>query len=376
MVRPYKTNGEKVDYVGNKLFPKVNDVLNQDYTVEEFENRVKSFVDDSYWEAISKVNNRIFISSTEYFTKLGALFTILPMTTRMISSPGAVYGKEAINYTTDTCPITLNWFNQEKTAFLSESSQIYLELALLQKNITQVYSIYNSFRKEEADASHLSEFHHIEYEGNVNQNQNIKIAFGLIKQIIQDLLKYNLEDLKVFLDNEDIKELQDISNQDQMKIITFKEALNTLYEDTKKSKYKEFTQKYFGSWEEVRLTEIYGNLLGIKEFPLLEVPFYHAMVDGSTPKVADCLDIIWPGYREILGSGHRVRNINELEVKAELFSLPKDDYSPYLQSRKYGSYKESSGFGLGWERLVQGILKMPFIWSASQFPRVDRTLKP
>ena len=65
MVRPYKTNGEKVDYVGNKLFPKVNDVLNQDYTVEEFENRVKSFVDDSYWEAISKVNNRIFISSTE-----------------------------------------------------------------------------------------------------------------------------------------------------------------------------------------------------------------------------------------------------------------------------------------------------------------------
>ncbi|MFT4243898.1 MAG: amino acid--tRNA ligase-related protein [Candidatus Woesearchaeota archaeon] len=261
-------------------------------------------------------------------------------------------------------------------AFLSESSQIYLELALIQKNVSEVYSIYNSFRKEEADATHLSEFHHVEFEGNVNQIENQKIAFDMLKKIITDLLEYNLDDLKVFLGDEDIDELKDLVNQKDMKIITFKEALNILYDDTKDEKYKNFTLENFGSWEEIRLSEILDGLIGIREFPLLEVPFYHAQVDGSNPKVADNLDIIWPGYREILGSGHRVRSIQELDEKADLFSLPKADYQPYLQSRKFENYKTSSGFGLGWERLVQGLLKMPFIWTASQFPRVDKTLKP
>ena len=337
---------------------------------------MRVFLKNKYWENIAKINNQVFLSSVEFFSKLGCLFTKLPLTTRMISSPGAVYGKEAINYTSDTCPITLNWFNLENIAYLSESSQIYLELTLIQNNISQVYSIYNSFRKEKADATHLCEFHHIEYEGQISQEENQKIAFRLIQKIIKDLLEKNLEDLKIFLFDLDIKELEKISNQKELKIITFKEALEKLYEDTKEEKYKEFTLKHFGSWEEVRLTEIYGEILGIREFPLLEVPFYHAIVDNSNPKVADNLDIIWPGYREILGSGHRVRSEKELEEKSKIFNLPKEDYKPYLQSRQFENYKVSSGFGLGWERLIQGILKMPFIYSASQFPRVDKTLKP
>jgi asparaginyl-tRNA synthetase len=376
MVRTFKTNGKRIDYVGNKIFPPIEDVTNKDYSCEEFENRVSSFVDEEYWGAIAKINDKIFTSTTAFFTELGALFTTLPLTTRMISSPGAVYGKEALDYTTDTCPIKIQWFDCQKTAFLSESSQIYLELALMQKNVEQVYSIYNSFRKEKADATHLSEFHHIEYEGHVNQEQNQKIAFNLIKRIVQDLLDYNLADLEVFLTHTDIEELNNLVNQESMKIITFKEALDALYKDTKDEKYKKFTLQNFGSWEEVRITEIFGNLVGIKEFPLLEVPFYHAVVDGKQPQVANCLDIIWPGYREILGSGHRVRNIKELDEKANIFNLPKDDYAPYLQSRKFNTYRTSSGFGLGWERLLHGLLKMPFIWSANQFPRVDRTMKP
>ena len=114
----------------------------------------------------------------------------------------------------------------------------------------------------------------------------------------------------------------------------------------------------------------------IREFPLLEVPFYHAMLDGKIPKVADNSDIIWPGYKETIGSGHRVRSEKELREKSEIFNLPKEDYKPYLQTRKLNNYKETSGFGLGWERMLHGLLEMPFIWSANQFPRVDGTLKP
>jgi len=378
MLGPYTTNKDgTISYKGNKVFKPIKNINSIDVPIKEFEKRVEQFNTDKMWGHIAKINHQINMSANLYFEELGSTFTILPLTTRMISSPGGVYGKEAVNYTTDTCPITIKWFELPNEAFLSESSQIYLELALMQKGIDSVYSIYNSFRKEKADATHLSEFHHIEYEGKVDQIKNETIALGLIKRIILDLLKNNEKDLEYFLSNERLKELKEFAkNIIDIPKITFKEALNLLFKETGNKKYKEFSFKHFKSWEEVKITEILGNMVLIREFPLLEVPFYHAVVDGREPKVANNADIIWPGYREIIGSGHRVRSEKELEEKSEIFNLPKEDYKPYLQIRKSKNYKTTSGFGLGWERLLQGLLEMPFIWSANQFPRVDATLKP
>ncbi len=378
MLGPYTANKDgTISYKGNKVFSKIDNVLSVVPPIEKFKERVNQFNEDEMWGHIAKINHRINLSANEYFDNLNALFTALPMTTRMISSPGAVYGKEALNYTTDTCPITLDWFNLPKKAFLSESSQIYLELAMMQSGVNHVYSIYNSFRKEISDATHLSEFHHIEYEGKVNQKENEFIALNLLKKIIEDLLVKNNEDLAYFLSKEKLGELGEFAeNILEIPKITFKEALEILYKETGEEKYKEFTLKHFGSWEEIKITEIMGNMVLIREFPLLEVPFYHSMIDGKIPKVANNSDIIWPGYRETIGSGHRVRSREELEEKSEIFNLPKEDYEPYLQTRKLNNYKETSGFGLGWERFLQGLLEMPFIWSANQFPRVDGTLKP
>lgn len=378
MLGPYTAvNGGKINYRGNNIFQPMGDIGNTKPSVEDLKNRVIQFSSDLMWGHIARINHRINFIANSYFDNLGALFTTLPLTTRMISSPGAVYGKEAINYTTDTCPITLNWFDLPNKAFLSESSQIYLEISLTQKNVDHVYSIYNSFRKEKADSTHLSEFHHIEYEGHVSQQKNVKVALGLIKVILKELLNKELPSLSYFLSLERISELRTLSEKIHLTPkITFKKALDLLYQHTKNEKYKKFTLKHFGSWEEIKLTEIFGGMIIIEEYPLLEVPFYHAMIDNKFPSVANNSDVIWPGYRETIGSGHRVRSREELEKKSKIFNLPLDDYKPYLQTRNLKAYKTSSGFGLGWERLLQGLLEMPFIWSASQFPRVDSTLKP
>lgn len=378
MLGPYTANKDRtISYKGNKLFPVIDNIQSTEVPIKEIEDRVNQFATDEMWNHIARINHQINISTNEFFNNIGALFTPLPLTTRMISSPGVVYGRKAINYTTDTCPITLKWFNLQNTAFLSESSQIYLELAMMQKGVDHVYSIYNSFRKECADATHLSEFHHIEYEGKINQKQNEEIILNLIKKIINDLLEKNKKDMAYFLSEEKLKELKNfIENIHNVPRLTFKEVLELLYKETGNEKYKEFTLKNFGSWEEIKITEILGNMVVIREFPLLEVPFYHALVDGKEPKVANNSDFIWPGYRETIGSGHRVRSEEELEVKAKIFNLPRSDYEPYLQTRRIKNYKETSGFGLGWERLLHGLLEMPFIWSACQFPRVDMTLKP
>jgi len=376
MLGPYTANKDRtIEYKGNKIFPPIRDVNRVNISVSDIEKRVKSLHDDLMWPAISRINNTINTTITNYFNSIGALFTPLPITTRMISSPGAVYGKEAINYTTDTSPITLKWFNLPKKVFLAESSQIYLEFALLQKEIDHVFANYHSFRKEESDATHLSEFHHVEYEGKVSQKRNLEIINSMLKNIVSDLINYNSKDLECFIEDRKIRDLEGMFSK-PIQIITLKEALSLLYKDTKDQKYKKFTLQNFGPWEEVRLTEIVGDIVGVSEMPLLEVPFYHAMKDNTKPRVADNTDIIWPGYRETVGSGHRVRSLSELEEKAIIFNLPKEDYEPYLQSRRFSDYKETSGFGVGWERLIQGILEMPFIYSASLFPRIHNTLKP
>lgn len=364
-----------VKYLGNKIFPAKTIDLNEQPSVDEMKKRVVSLHDDKMWGHIAKINHQINKSTNEFFHQLGSLFTILPLTTRMISSPGAVYGKEAISYTTDTSPIKLKWFDLPRQAFLAESSQIYLEIALMQEDVDSVYAIYNSFRKEEADATHLSEFHHVEYEGQVDQQKNEEIILKYTKRLIDDLIKNNEENLRYFLTDQQFDELKKLS-EGMMSVpkISFKEALKILYEETKDEKYLEFTLKHFSSWEEIKLTNLLNNLVVIEQFPVLEVPFYHKTIKEE--KVAKNSDFIWPGYREFIGSGERISTSEELEEKSVLFDLPKEDYKPYLQTRELKGYKTSSGFGMGWERFIQGLLCMPFIWSASQFPRVNSTLKP
>jgi len=392
MLGPYIANEDKtISYKGNNVFSPITNITKIRPSIREIKGRVGAMKHNPLWTHIAAINHRINLSANQYFDERGALFTALPLTTRMISSPGAVYGKEAISYTSDTCPITLNWFDLPQKAFLSESSQIYLELALMPEGVNHVYSIYNSFRKEKADVTHLSEFHHIEYEGKVSQKQNEKTALGLVGRTISDLLNKNEKDMAFFLPEKKLEELANMaSNIQNIPRLTYKEAQKALFNATRNPKYKTFTmQNCFGSWEEIKLTELYGGMVAITQFPLLEVPFYHARVEGTEHEVedfrkgskkksfvADNTDIIWPGYRETIGSGHRVRSEKELEEKAKIFQLPREDYEPYLQTRKFGNYVETSGFGLGWERMLQGMLEMPFIWSAAQFPRIDKTLKP
>lgn len=163
-----------------------------------------------------------------------------------------------MDYTTDTLPVEIpDWFGSGKRIFLSESSQFYLELQLLIPQLKQVFSIYNSFRKERADATHLSEFQHIEYEGKVDAEENIKIFTGLFDAIIQHVFKNNEADLRFFLSDVQFEQKKKIALQKPVRM-SFYNALEMLYQETGDEKYKEFSLKNFGTWEEVKLTEMMG----------------------------------------------------------------------------------------------------------------------
>src|SRR5262249_5425881 len=162
----------------------------------------------------------------------------------------------------------------------------------------------SSFRKERSNPLHLAEFHHIEYEGKIGQEQMESVAIGLLAAVARRCIATCEADLALFLTAQDINALADFSERPRAQFIDLQDALDALHRDTKDDRFKRFTlEGTLGSAEETRLTEIYGGLVALRKFPLMEVPFYHAHVPNSSPKTARNTDLIWPGYNEIIGSG-------------------------------------------------------------------------
>jgi len=349
-------------------------------SIEEtlLENRIERVKHEESFYHLNQIDNWIFYATVEYFKNIWANWANLPLTTLMISSPGEVYAWQKLDYTTDTLPVELpNWFWSWKRIFLSESSQFYLELYLLMNWLDQVFSIYNSFRKEKSDTTHLSEFQHIEYEWKIDLEWNKKVFLGLFKYIFNYLYNSNKENLLYFISEEGLENKRVLVEKWPI-TISFKEALDLLYKNTKNDKYKEFSLKYFWSWEEVKLTEILWWNVIVEKFPILQIPFYHAVAKEKVNwvPIAKNADFILYGYRETIWAWERIKDKEVLMKKAEIFNLPKEDYLPYLKTRDFKDYTTTSWFGLGWQRLVQWLTNQPYIYEATIFPRTHLVPNP
>lgn len=371
-----KENG-LIYYLWNKINnPRIIDLKAFENSNES--NLVKNIHDQEKYYHLSCIDNAIFYASVDYFKTLWSHWCNLPLTTLMISSPWEVYAGKVLDYTTDALPIEIqNWFWEDRRIFLAESSQFYLEIHLLIKHINSAYSIYNSFRKEKSDCTHLSEFQHIEFEGKMNLNWCKKVFLWLFQFIFDYLFKNNLRDLLFFIDESALEHKKRMVDR-WPTTVDFKTALDLLYKDTKDNKYNEFTLKHFWSREEIRLTEILWSNVIVEKFPMLQIPFYHAIADEENNKIplAKNADFILYWYREVIGAGERIQNKDALIHKAEIFNLPKEDYMPYVQSRDFDDYIWTSGFWMWWQRFVHRITDQPTIYESTIIPRTHLTPNP
>lgn len=374
----YSTTGNSwIIYNGNNIFP-AKQIFMNGLDESLLQNRIDRVKKEKQFFHITKIDNSIFYATIDYFRNIWANWANIPLTTLMISSPWEVYAWQTLDHTTDTLPIEIpSRFWNNRRVFLAESSQFYLELYLLIEWLEKVFSIYNSFRKEKSDITHLTEFQHIEFEWVVSYEENIKTFIGLYEHIFEYLVKNNKEDLLFFLSEEKLQQKIDVIKKWPIRI-SFKDALDLLYKATNDNKYKEFSLKNFWTWEEIKLTEIIGWNVIIEEFPLLQIPFYHEIATHEIDwvPVAKNADFILFGYRETIGSWQRIKNKDVLLEKAKIFNLPFDDYLPYLASRDYNDYKVTSWFWLGWQRLTQWITDQPYIYEATVFPRTHLIPNP
>ena len=115
------------------------------------------------------------------------------------------------------------------------------------------------------------------------------------------------------------------------------------------------------------LTEqVYKKPLFVTDYPKEIKAFYMRLNDDG--KTVAAVDLLVPGVGEIIGGSQREERLDMLLKRMEELNLNPEDYSWYLDLRRFGGTKHA-GFGLGFERLIMYITGVSNIRDVLPFPR-------
>ncbi|MGB2809340.1 MAG: amino acid--tRNA ligase-related protein [Sedimentisphaerales bacterium] len=127
--------------------------------------------------------------------------------------------------------------------------------------------------------------------------------------------------------------------------------------------------KDLGGSDETIISQMHDKPIFVTHYPKDAKAFY-MKADRSNDKVVLNFDLLAPdGFGEIIGGSAREDDYDLLAARITEFGLKVEDYSWYLDLRKYGSVPHG-GFGLGVERTVAWLTGERHIRQCIPFPRM------
>ena len=260
-----------------------------------------------------------------------------------------------------------DFFNKETN--LTVSGQLNGEcFALAFRNI---YTFGPTFRAENSNtARHAAEFWMIEPEISfADLADDMELAEEMLKYVMQyviDKCPEEMEFFNAFVDKGLLDRLNHVISSDFGKV-TYTEAVEILEKCGKKFDYPvEWGIDLQTEHERYLTEEHFKKPVFVTDYPKDIKAFYMRMnEDNKTVAAMDCLV---PGIGEIIGGSQREERLDLLKKRMHELNLKEEDYSWYLDLRKYGETKHS-GFGLGFERLIMYITGMSNIRDVLPFPR-------
>jgi asparaginyl-tRNA synthetase len=113
----------------------------------------------------------------------------------------------------------------------------------------------------------------------------------------------------------------------------------------------------------------------VTEYPR-EAKAFYMKVSPRDPRLVRNFDLLAPeGYGEIIGGSQREEDSGVIEDNLRAKGLKPEDYSWYLDLRKYGSVPHG-GFGLGVERTVAWLCGLKHVRETIAFPRTMGRVYP
>lgn len=287
-----------------------------------------------------------------------------------------------------TVDFTRDFFGIETN--LTVSGQLEAEAYAMA--LGKVYTFGPTFRAENSNTTrHLAEFWMIEPEvAFCELDGNMDLAEDFIKSVLTYVLEHCKNDLE-FLDQRYAKEESQKPQAQRssmglleklhfvvdhtFKRVSYTEAIDIL-RNSKPNKKKKF-QFPINEWgadlqseHERYLVEKYFKCPVILfDYPASIKAFYMRLNDDG--KTVRAMDVLFPGIGEIAGGSQREERLEVLKEKIKAIGLDEKELWWYLDLRKFGTAVHS-GFGLGFERLVQFATGMANIRDTIPFPRTPQ----
>ncbi len=255
----------------------------------------------------------------------------------------------------------------DKKAYLSQSGQLYNEANAMA--FGRVYCFGPTFRAEKSKTRrHLMEFWMVEPEmAFYDLYDMMDLAEEMIVYIIKRILKEGEKELKEI--GRDTSVLEKIDHP--FPRITYDEAIEIL----KKKGFEIEWGDDFGGDEETAISEEFDRPVFVHHYPS-EMKAFYMKPDPENDRLSLSADLLAPeGYGEIIGGGERIDDYDLLYKRMVEEGLPIEDYKWYLDLRKYGSCPHS-GYGLGIERTLAWIAKLPHVRETIPFPRLLYRIYP
>ncbi len=278
----------------------------------------------------------------------------------------------------------------ERETNLTVSGQLEGETYAL--GLGDVYTFGPTFRAENSNTTrHLAEFWMIEPEmAFYDLEDNMQLAQDFLQYLVRYALDNCREDLEFLNKRADEEEQAKPQNQrsqlgliDRLKFVSendfhrlsYTEAIDIL-RDSNPNKKKKF-QYLISDWgvdlqsehERYLVEKHFNKPVILFNYPADIKAFYMRQNDDG--KTVAAMDVLFPGIGEIIGGSQREERLDRLQRRIQELGLPEKDLDWYLDLRRFGSAPHS-GFGLGFERLVQFSTGMGNIRDVIPFPRAPK----
>ena len=234
-----------------------------------------------------------------------------------------------------------------------------------------IYTFGPTFRAENSNTTrHAAEFWMIEPEiAFADLKDDMRLAEDMIKYIIAYVLDNAPEEMAFFnqfVDTGLLDRLHHVLTSD-FGHVTYTEAIELLEPHNDSFDYPVHWGSDLQTEHERFLTEVvFKRPVFVTDYPKEIKAFYMKLnPDGKTVAAMDCLV---PGIGEIIGGSQREDDYGKLLARMKELGLKEEDYSFYLDLRKYGTARHA-GFGLGFERCVMYLTGMANIRDVIPFPR-------
>ena len=261
-----------------------------------------------------------------------------------------------------------------KEAHLTVSGQLNGEMYALA--LGDIYTFGPTFRAENSNTTrHAAEFWMIEPEmAFADLNDDMDLAEDMVRYCVKHVMEHCADDIELFskyVDTTLPETLKTIVEKGFARI-TYSEAIEIMKKSGRKFEYQpEYGIDLQTEHERFLAEEHFKRPVIVRDYPKEIKAFYMRMNEDG--KTVAAMDVLVPRIGELIGGSQREERYDVLVQKIKDMGMKVEDYSWYLDSRKFGTAPHA-GFGLGFERMMMLVTGIGNIRDVLPFPRTPNSI--